>query len=76
MGSKIIAQFTKRPPELFAGWLFTRRDYYRDPDGLPNLDVLQQNINALRALGLAKADLDVRNYVDLTVAQEAARRIR
>ncbi|HEY1363846.1 MAG TPA: ABC transporter substrate-binding protein [Xanthobacteraceae bacterium] len=73
---QIIAQFTKRPPELFAGWLFTRRDYYRDPDGLPNLDVLQQNINALRALGLAKADLDVRDHVDLTVAQEAARRIR
>ena len=73
---QIIAQFTKRPPELFANWLFTRRDYYRDPNALPNLDVLQQNINALQALGLTKASLDVRNYVDLTIVQEAARRIR
>src|SRR6266545_184486 len=69
---QIVAQFTKRPPALFASWLFTKRDYYRDPNGLPNLDVLQQNINALRALGLTKADLDTRNYIDLTIVQEAA----
>jgi sulfonate transport system substrate-binding protein len=73
---QIIAQFTKRPPALFADWLFTRRDYYRDPNGLPNLDVLQQNIDALQALGLAKAPLDARNYADLTIVQEAARRIQ
>jgi sulfonate transport system substrate-binding protein len=73
---QIVAQFTKRPPALFGSWLFTKRDYYRDPNGLPNLDVLQQNIDALRALGLTKADLDTRNYVDLTIVQEAARRIR
>jgi sulfonate transport system substrate-binding protein len=73
---QIIAQFTKRPPALFASWLFTKQDYYRDPNGLPNLDVLQQNINDLQALGLTKADLNASNYVDLTIAQEAARRIR
>jgi len=73
---QIVAQFTKRPPELFASWLFTKQDYYRDRNGLPNLDVLQQNINALRALGFTKADLDARNYVDLTIVQEAARRIQ
>src|SRR5947209_3807152 len=72
---QIIAQFTKRPPGLFANWLFTKRDYYRDPDGLPNVDVLQRNIEALRELGLAKADLDARKYVDLSIVQEAARRI-
>jgi NitT/TauT family transport system substrate-binding protein len=73
---QIIAQFTKRPPALFADWLFTKKDYYRDPDGLPNLDVLQRNIATLRELGLAKADLDVKAYVDLSLVQEAARRIQ
>jgi sulfonate transport system substrate-binding protein len=73
---QIVAQFTKRPPELFASWLFTSKDYYRDRNGLPNLDVLQQNINELRTLGFTKADLDVKNYVDLTIMQEAARRIQ
>jgi NitT/TauT family transport system substrate-binding protein len=64
---QIVAQFTKRPPELFASWLFTKQDYYRDRNGLPNLHVLQQNINELRTLGFTKADLDVGNYVDLTI---------
>jgi hypothetical protein len=49
-------------------------DYYRDPDGAPNLNVLQRNINAMRELGLTKADLNVRNYVDLSIVQEAGRR--
>ena len=73
---QIVAQFTKRPPALFASWLFTRNDYYRDPNGEPNLDVLQRNINAMRALGLTKADLDVRNYVDLSIVREAGQRLK
>jgi NitT/TauT family transport system substrate-binding protein len=73
---QIVAQFTKRPPALFASWLFTKGDYYRDPNGLPNLDVLQHNIDALRELGLTKADIDVKAYVDPTIVREAARRIQ
>jgi NitT/TauT family transport system substrate-binding protein len=73
---RIVAQFTKRPPALFASWLFNRNDYYRDPNGEPNLNVLQRNINAMRALGLAKADLDVGNYVDLTIVREAVQRLK
>jgi len=72
----IIAQFTKRPPASFASWLFTKGDYYRDASGLPNLDVLQRNVDALRSLGLTKADLDTKSYTDLTIVQEAARRIQ
>ena len=73
---EIVAQFTKRPSALFASWLFTKNDYYRDPNGEPNLDVLQRNINAMRALGLTKADLDVRNYVDLSIVREAGQRLK
>ncbi len=73
---QIVAQFTKRPPALFASWLFTKGDYYRDPNGAPNLDVLQRNINAMRELGLTKADLNVRNYVDLSIVQEAGQRLK
>jgi len=73
---QIVAQFTKRPPALFASWLFTKSDYYRDPDGAPNLNVLQRNINAMRELGLTKADLNVGNYVDLSIVQEAGRRLK
>ena len=38
------SKVTKAPPERF-GWLFTKQDYYRNPDMLPNLDALQSNIN-------------------------------
>ena len=72
----IIAQFTKRPAGLFSSWLFTKQDYYRDPDGLPNLDVLQRNVDMLRELGLTRAVIDTKAHSDLTLVQEAARRIR
>ena len=41
---QIAVKVTKVPPERF-GWLFTKQDYYRSPDMLPNLDALQSNIN-------------------------------
>lgn len=70
----IVAQFTKLPPERFRDWLFTKDDYYRDPDARPNLDALQRNIDTQRALGFLKAPLDVHQYADLSFVEEASRR--
>jgi NitT/TauT family transport system substrate-binding protein len=72
---KIASKVTKAPPERF-GWLFTSQDYYRNPDMLPNLDALQSNINTTHELGFIKASLDVRKYTDLSLAQEAAKRLK
>jgi NitT/TauT family transport system substrate-binding protein len=72
---KIAAKITKQPPERF-GWLFTKQDYYRNPDMLPNLDALQSNINITHQLGFIKAPLDVKKYTDLSLAQEAAKRLK
>jgi sulfonate transport system substrate-binding protein len=72
---KIAAKVTKAPPERF-GWLFTRQDYYRNPDMLPNLDALQSNINLTHQLGFIKAPLDVKKYTDLSLAKEAAQRLK
>src|SRR5262249_34746575 len=33
----IAAKLTKQSPEKFSSWLFTRRDYYRDPNMVPNV---------------------------------------
>ena len=41
---QIAGKVTKAPPERF-DWLFTKQDYYRNPDMLPNLDALQSNID-------------------------------
>jgi NitT/TauT family transport system substrate-binding protein len=71
---QIAAKVTKAPPERF-GWLFTKQDYYRSPDMLPNLVALQSNINTTHELGFIKAPLDVKKYSDLSLAREAAARL-
>ena len=43
-GHRDRGKVTKAPPERF-GWLFTKQDYYRNPDMLPDLEALQSNIN-------------------------------
>jgi NitT/TauT family transport system substrate-binding protein len=73
--AKIASKITKAPPERF-GWLFTKQDYYRDPNMLPDLDALQSNITLTHKLGFIKAPLDVKKYSDLSVAKEAAQRLK
>ena len=72
---EIASKVTKQPPERF-GWLFTKQDYYRNPDMLPDLDALQSNINTTHELGFIKAAMDVRKYTDLSLVKEAAQRLK
>ena len=58
---EIAAKFTKRPAAGFEGWLFTGKDYYRDPAGMLNVGALQSNFETLGALGFMPAPLDARN---------------
>jgi ABC-type nitrate/sulfonate/bicarbonate transport system substrate-binding protein len=71
----LIAQATKQSPALYAGWAFTKQDYYRSPEGLPDLQALQANIDLQHKLGFLRADLDVANYADLSLVTAAARRL-
>ncbi len=72
---EMIVQATRQKPELYAGWAFTKEDYYRDPKALPNLDALQANVDLARQLGFLRAGLDVKKYADLSLAEEAAKRL-
>lgn len=72
----IAVRVTKRPAEAFGGWLFTKKDYYRDPNMLPNLDALQANLDTTRDLGFLKTKIDVKAHADLTVVQDAAKRLK
>ncbi len=71
----IIVEATKQKPELYEGWVFTKKDYYRDPDALPNLEALQANVDLQHKLGFLRSPLDVKNYTDLDIAKEAAQRL-
>jgi sulfonate transport system substrate-binding protein len=70
----IVGRMTERPPEGY-DWVFTERDYYRDPSMLPDLAALQKNVDLVRDLGFVKDDLDVTQYTDLTLLEEAAKRL-
>lgn len=73
--AEIASSVTKQPAERF-GWLFTNKDYYRDPDMLPNLEALQKNLDMTTDLGFVKGKVDLAKYVDLSIVKEAAGRIK
>ena len=72
----LTANFLKRPPAAFESWLFTKKDFYRDPDGKPHLQVVQSSIDKVKELGFIKETLDVAKHADLSIVEEAAKRRR
>jgi sulfonate transport system substrate-binding protein len=72
---EICARVTKQPVERF-GWVFTKQDNYRNPDMLPDLKALQSNVDTMKDLGFVKARVDVAAHADLSIVQEAAKRLK
>lgn len=72
---QIAARVTKQPANQF-GWVFTKSDYYRNRQMLPNLDALQNNVDLVQRLGLVHARLDVKSHADLSMIEEAAKRLQ
>jgi sulfonate transport system substrate-binding protein len=66
---------TKQPAERF-GWLYTKVDYYRDPNLLPNLDALQKNVDMTKDLGFINTSFNVKAHADLSLIEEAGKRLK
>lgn len=73
---KMVAAVTKQPAQRLAGYIYTHKDNYQDLNAKPNLAALARNIHAQKELGLIKADVDVKAHADLSLVEEAARRLR
>ena len=77
---EIAARVSKRPAAAFDKWLFLKNgqdgDYFRDPSMLPDLKALQANIDLQAQLGLVKGTIDVAKHAELSIVQEAAKRIK
>lgn len=71
---KLVSDFTKIPPENLDAWLFTERDFYRDPNAYPSVATLQKNVDQLHKAGAIKQPLEVGKYVDLSLIEEAIKR--
>jgi len=72
---EIAARVTKQPAERF-DWLFTERDNYRDKNMMPNLTALQANVDLVKDLGFVKASVDIKKHSDLSIVEEAAKRLK
>jgi sulfonate transport system substrate-binding protein len=72
---QILGDLVKRPPAIF-DWAFTHRDVYHDPNLVPNLDALQKNVDLTHDLGFAKTSIGVKKYADLSIVEEAAKRLQ
>jgi sulfonate transport system substrate-binding protein len=73
--AEIAARVTKQPVDRF-GWVFTKADYFRDPNMMPDLDALQRNVDTTKNLGFIHASIDVRAHADLSLIEEAAKRLK
>jgi len=72
--AQIASQLVKQPPERF-GWLYTKTDYYRDPNMVPDLNALQKNVDMTKDLGFVNASFDVKAHSDLSLIEEARKRL-
>src|SRR5438552_5581423 len=73
--TEIAANVTRQPADRFA-WLFTKQDAYHDANMLPDLAALQRNVDMTRDLGFVRSSIDVKQLSDLSIVEEAARRLR
>jgi sulfonate transport system substrate-binding protein len=69
-----VARINKAPPARME-WAFGPRDQYRDRNGMPNLAALQSNLQLQKQVGLLTTDIDVKKYADLSMVEEAAKRL-
>ncbi len=72
---QLVADFTKQPVANFADWIFTKGDDYHAADSRPDVAAMQKNLDIQKKLGMLKTDIDVKAYSDLSIVDEAAKRL-
>jgi ABC-type nitrate/sulfonate/bicarbonate transport system substrate-binding protein len=77
---KIAVDVSKIPAPVWDSWLFKKDgqggDYYRNPDGIPDVAHMQTTIDEQVKYGYLKQGVDVKNYLDLSLVEEAAKRLK
>lgn len=71
----VLSQVTKIPAAQLTSWAFTKKGPYRNPDAIPDLAMIQRDVDDMATLGLVKGHVDVKPYMDTSLAKEAALRL-
>jgi sulfonate transport system substrate-binding protein len=76
----IAVAVSKIPAPVWDSWLFRKDgqsgDYYRNPAGEPDVVSMQKTIDEQVKYGYLKQSVDVKSYVDLSLVEAAAKRLR
>jgi len=72
---EIAAKVIKQPPANVA-YVFTKAEDYHDPDMRPNLETFQRAIDIQQGTGFLKEKLDAKIYSDLSILEDALKRIK
>jgi sulfonate transport system substrate-binding protein len=72
---QISSRLIKQPPDHL-GWVFTKETDYSDPNMQPDLASFQRATDLTQANGFVKEKLDVQKYADLSILNDAIKRIK
>ena len=74
---KIVAEFNKKPAASYDSYIWTNdKDLYHDPDDMPNVAALAQNLKTTKEAGFLTIDIDAKQFADTSVVVEAAKRAK
>ena len=73
---KQVSDIAKIPVQQYSDSIYSTKDYYYQPDALIDAQRLQDNVDVMAKLGVIPARIDITLLVDLSLAREAASRIK
>jgi len=74
---KIVSDFNKKPVAFYDSYIWKAdKDLYHDPDDKPNVEALGRNIKAQKEAGFLNIDIDSAKISDLSIVEEAAKRLK
>ncbi len=72
----LAANLTKQDRSVIDSYFLNPTDYFRDPEGRPDVASLQRNLDYLADKGFIPKKLEVAPYVDMSYLDEARQRLR
>ncbi len=73
---EIGAKMQNIPPAVFKPWWNMQEDFYRTPDGLPNVEAIKAEMRVLKDFGIIEAIVDIDRWVNLSFMKAAAANYR